>query len=95
MRLDVLDDENGDMMIVDNDIVIGEADNDYANDIIISAPGDFKETPTLGVFIQRFLQGPFDISTIEKAVREQLRADGYPNARVTRNASGQINIAFE
>ncbi len=92
MRIDHLEDENGDLLIENEDLVIGESDNDYINDIIVSGQGDYKETPLIGVFINKYLQSPFDISVIEKAIKEQLKSDGYLQAKVTKDAQNKLTV---
>lgn len=75
----------GDILIKDGDFVIGPSDNQHIADIIMSAPGWFKEFPLLGVDLPNYLNKR-DVQQLEQNINLQLQSDGYN----TQNAQFEI-----
>ena len=62
---------------IKGDFVIGESDAQHVQDIINSYAGWWKEFPTLGVGIKKYLGTPGGIQVLKRAVKIHLRSDGY------------------
>ncbi len=73
---DFLLDENGDLKIVNGDFVIGDAEEQTVERILISKPGEWKEYPQVGCDIQKAFNGVID-RFLERNVRVQLESDGF------------------
>ena len=56
----ILIDDNGDLMIRNGRLVVGDCDNDVAERIIRAWQGEFKEAPLLGGNIDKMLGGKVD-----------------------------------
>ena len=72
---DILDDD-GDLMIENGDIVIGDGTLQHIRDILIAAPGHYKQYPYLGADIGELINGELDVE-LKKKIRMQLTSDGY------------------
>lgn len=73
---DFLLDEDGDLLITQNDFVLGGSDGQHMEMLFELEPGELKENPMTGIGIQRRLNGSID-GEFRKEVRLQLEADGY------------------
>lgn len=83
-RIDILEDENGDELIENGDFAIGESDGLHVRDLLLDAPGDWRQYPQVGMLIARFrnassVQKP----QFESELRATLTADGYKVKSVT------------
>lgn len=74
-------DENGDILLKDGDYVIGESDMQHIEDILDAYPGEYRNAPLLGVYLQRALNGPMD-GSIRKDIRLNLESDNYQVKKV-------------
>lgn len=75
---DFLTGSDGDLIIgADGDFVVGLSDGQHIEAILIAAPGDYKQSPLLGVNIQSFLNSPATANTLRRAIQLQLESDGY------------------
>lgn len=59
------------------DFLVGESDTQHVQDIINSNVGWWKEFPTLGVGIKKYLGNPGGIQVVKRAVKIHLKSDGY------------------
>ncbi len=66
----------GDILIVNGDFVIGDSDLQHISDIILSAPGWFKEFPLLGVDPENSLNGR-GVDELRQQINIALQSDGY------------------
>ena len=92
---DFLEDSNLDELITDGDYVVGRSDFQHIDDIIVSAPGAWREYPTCGVAIQQFQSSAGQKQTIERIINQQLTADGVQNIFIgtTETTNGiQFNV---
>lgn len=64
---------------LDGDFRAGDPENQYIHYLVISAPGHWKEFPSIGVAIVQYLQSTAPASTIQRAIRVQLINDVFPN----------------
>lgn len=74
---DYLLDSNGDLLITNGDIVVGESDKQHIKDTINAFPGWWKQYPTDGVGIAAYAKARANTLELEKQLRLQLESDGY------------------
>jgi hypothetical protein len=91
---DILVDDTGDIACENGDFVIGPSDDQHVQDLILASPGDYKESPMLGVGIINTLNGKLD-GAMKRKIRINLEADGYKVNSITQNEEGTINVDYE
>ena len=71
--------ENNDLEIDPNtgDFLTADSDTQHVKDIINSFSGWYKEFPTVGVGIKRYLGRPGGIQVLKREIKLQLKSDGY------------------
>jgi hypothetical protein len=91
---DILLDSGFDLEIKDGDFNIGEVTDQNQKLILISVPGDFKESPSLGVGLEDYLndERPGDLRDV---IRRNLVADGMYVQAITINEKGELDIKAE
>jgi len=77
-----LDDE-GDLVILDGDLMVGDADIQNQKLCILIAKGELREFPTAGVGIQQFLLGEVGVYELTTEIKRQLELDGAKVDKVT------------
>jgi hypothetical protein len=83
MAKDILLDQNGDLLIVDGDLVIGNSEQQDVDLIFSSHKGEYKEHPLLGFGASRYLKK--SNNNVEEFVRElelQLELNGFENPEI-------------
>lgn len=73
---DLLLDEAGDLLEVDGDFVEGESDMQHIEDILDAYPGEYRNAPLLGVYLQRGINGLID-GSIRRDININLQSDNY------------------
>ena len=73
---DLLLDDDGDLKIINGDFVIGEAEVQSVERLLISKPGEWKEFPQVGCDIKKSMNGSIG-RFLERNVRVQLESDGF------------------
>lgn len=92
---DILLDEDGDLLIVNGDFVIGESDQQHIQRIMISNPGDIKPNALLGASASQMKSAPYtELDDWERTVRMNLDADRYADAD-TRLQDGELYISLK
>ncbi len=73
--IDIKQTNDGDLDLTSGDIEMIEPTGQHQRDILIAAPGDYKESPTAGVDSVRYM---FDVDPADylRRIRKQLTADG-------------------
>jgi len=71
--------ENNDLAIDANtgDFFLTDSDTQHVKDIINSFVGWYKEFPTLGVGVKRYLGRPGGIQVLKREIKIHLKSDGY------------------
>lgn len=71
--------QNNDLFIDSTigDFAIGDSDTQHVQDIINAWAGWWKEFPTLGVGIKRYLGASGGVQVVKRAIKIQLKGDGY------------------
>lgn len=67
-----------DYINANNDVEWFASDVAHIHSIISANPGEFKETPTLGVGIGKYLNASGIDAEIKRSVMMNLQNDGYP-----------------
>jgi len=87
---DVLVDSDGDLLIVDGDLVIGDSDEQNQRHLILASKGEYKRNPEIGGDLLNLL----DEDNPKKAVTEikkQLEYDGAKVNNITYK-EGKLDI---
>lgn len=93
-RYDIQYGDNGDLLVVDNDLVYDVSDEQHIEDTINAAPGWWKENYPDGVNIRSYLNSDGQAQVLARAIKIQLESDLYTvdNPLIQFNASGQLII---
>jgi hypothetical protein len=90
---DILLTEGQELVIKNNDLVIGDCDDQNIYDILISEKGEWKLTPQIGCNAINFINSPFDVQAIKNIVRLNLEIDGFKvNEIFVSNDNDNIEI---
>lgn len=92
---DFLQNNDNDLLIENNDFVIGNSDEDHIVDIINSAQGDWKEYIFCGVGIDNFLNSSGAQLQLRKQILQQLTADGYSSVSVVFTDNNTTNFEVD
>jgi hypothetical protein len=77
-RIDILETDDGDELIEDGDFAIGESDALHVRDLILDAPGDWRQNPVIGFMADRYKNAKATKRRqFESELREMLELDGY------------------
>src|SRR5436853_7829363 len=79
---DFMLDADGDLLIENDDYVIGLSDEQHIEDILDGYPGEYRNAPMLGVYLQRAVNGLVD-GSIRRDIAINLEADNYKVGSVT------------
>jgi hypothetical protein len=90
MRQDFLLDADGDIKIVNGDLIIGESDQQHVELLLSTSPNDWKENPVTGAAMIKSLGGNLS-GFAKRNVAVQLEADGYAVNSIEENENG-INV---
>jgi hypothetical protein len=82
---------DNDLIIQNNDLVIGESDDQHIEDTINAGPGWWKENYTDGVNIRQYLKSK-NFQEINRSITLNLQADGYAATPIISNNNGQLTI---
>lgn len=88
----------GDLEIKDGDFLVDYADEQHIESILVANKGDFKQHPLTGVGIKDYLNAPLSrttLTSLEKQIRLQLKADGFEVEKAEMESNGDINIIAE
>lgn len=84
--------ENNDIKIANGDVVIGDSDNQHVQLLAATSAGQWKQSPSAGMGLNRFLLGEStDVTKMLHIVDVQLKADGVASKTV-RFTNGQLQI---
>lgn len=73
---DILLDSDGDLLIENGDLLVGDCSDQCIADIIESDTGNWKEHPEVGVGIGKYMRAAGGFSELEREIRVQLAGDG-------------------
>lgn len=93
---DIKLDSDGDLFIdpLTGDFAIADSDKQHIIDILNAFPGWWKEFPSVGVGMQKYIDSSGKQQEIERAIKLQLQADGYQvdTITATQNTDGTFNV---
>jgi hypothetical protein len=89
----ILVDDDGDLMVRDGSLVIGDCAADVAQRIIVAWTGEFKESPLLGGNAKKMIAGTPD-PFWEGNVRSQLKKEKV-NVSALRASKDGIELTIE
>lgn len=92
--IDIIDNEQGDLDLSTGDLMLQESTRSHQADILLSAQGDWCETPLLGVGIIDYINDN-DPSGLLSATALQMQDDGMDVERIEFNEKGEIEIDAE
>jgi hypothetical protein len=76
---DIKLDSDQDLFIDPNtgDFAFADSDTQHVKDILNSYAGWWKETPTLGVGVKRYLGSSSSLQQLKRSIKIHLKTDGY------------------
>lgn len=92
---DILLDDDFDLLIKNGDLVIGDADEQHLQLIVLLEPGQIRYSPLTGIGISKKLLSPLTLSKQDQIRREaylQLELDGYQPGASTVEFGEEIII---
>jgi len=98
MVRDILIGEEGDVVSIAGDFVIGFSDEQHVEDLMLSSKGQYKQHPLTGIDIIDYFHGPLSQKEKDNLRREimlQVEADGMRKASITFLADGTITVKGE
>lgn len=87
---DIALDNNNDLQIANGDFVIGESTEQHQTLLLLSDKNDWKESPTVGVGIESFLDDE-EPADMHREIRLQFAKDGMKVKKI-QTVRGQIQI---
>jgi hypothetical protein len=91
----ILLDEDGDLMVRNGGLVVGDVKEQTVQLLFISAAGEWKEHPTVGIGIKTMQHGATDRFT-DRTIRVQLEAIGFKLKTLNITSAGiEVNGDFK
>jgi hypothetical protein len=87
---DMLLDDTGDLLILNNDVVLGESSEQHQRLLLQSTKGDWKEQPTVGVNAPFYLKDD-DKNGLMGSIKTEFEKDGLKVNKIIFSGS-KINI---
>lgn len=89
--------QNNDIFIdtVEGDFAFAESDPQHVQDIIEAYAGWWKQFPTLGVGVKKYLSRSGSVQFLKRAIKVNLKADGYRTDKIIVNDENQIFVTGE
>jgi hypothetical protein len=95
-RTDILLDENNSILCRDGDIVCGESDQQHVQLLVSSNKGDFKESPTVGAGIIKYVKAAESrLKEMRRDIKVQLNNDGYKFIGFATDENNETTIDYE
>lgn len=85
-----------DLSFKNGDLNIAYSDEQHMEHVMLAYPGQYKQTPWIGIGVEDLLKAPTDakiIRTLERDIKLQLEADGAKN--VTAKSDLNLNIKID
>lgn len=85
---------NGDIVLVDGDLALAQADEQHIQDTISGFAGWWKEAPADGVGVFQYAGSAGSVQDLARAIMLQLRGDGYEcnNPAIGLDGNGKLSI---
>jgi hypothetical protein len=88
---DIMLDELNDVLLQNNDLVIGYSDQQQREHLLLTEKGDVKQFPDAGVGTLKFLESE-DPGALLREISIQFSADGMRLKQVRFNETGKILV---
>ena len=88
---DFLLDDDGDLLIINGDLVVGE---DTTTDVALlmkSFKGEWKQHPLTGIEAVTMVKKRNGVARLKKEAKQQLRENGFTNIEITKDGE-EINV---
>ncbi|WP_442589204.1 hypothetical protein ACSBL2_24610 [Pedobacter sp. AW31-3R] len=95
---DILLDDNLDLAFEGGDFIVGDAEDQHQQLILLASQGSFRESPLTGINIISYMKTGFNrtqVDELKQKCRVQLQYDGYANAFIQINSFEDIQINAE
>lgn len=93
---DFLLDDEFDLLIEDNDLVIGNADEQDMKLLLLTMKGEWKTQPLTGAGLERFQKSTADEApAMVKEIKSQLAQNGFQNIKVDSRTLGQPKVSAD
>jgi len=92
---DIMLDDNLDLLIQNGDFVIGDAEEQIQQLILIASQGSFRESPLTGINIVTYLKSrmtPGLVDALKQKIKLQFQYDGYTTVTPTIDSFTDIDI---
>ena len=89
---DIILDNEMDLIIEDGDFVVEESTLQHQNILLLSHKGQFKQSPTIGVGIDIFLNDEVTSDEIRRRIQEQFELDGMTIQKLKINGRTNLTI---
>ncbi|MFT3750972.1 MAG: hypothetical protein QM768_21845 [Agriterribacter sp.] len=83
---------DGDLIVKNNDLLIGNSDMQHKQDLLLTEKGSIKQYPDAGVGAQTFLEAE-DTAGFLREVSLQFTADGMQVEKLQLTQQGVLNVA--
>ena len=95
-RTDFLYDDDGDLLIIDGDFATGLSDEQHVSDILSANKGDYRQFPTVGAGLIRFVKKQDNnLAELKREIQVNLQSDGYKVTDLTIASTGDMNLDYE
>lgn len=97
MRRGMLLGDDGDLMVENGGLAIGQTDDQNVSMLISASKGEFKHAPALGVGMVDFIKksSPSASEELKRRISVNLKADGYKVNRLNLSPAGELNLDYE
>lgn len=95
-RKGILLSDNGDLLITNGNLTIGDSDDQNVTSILSAVKGEIKENPLLGVGLINYVNKQNNnLEQLKREVSVNLKADGYNIDRFSLDESGGFSIDYK
>jgi hypothetical protein len=84
-----------DLATAGGDFVLAEADEQHQALLLLTNPGEWRQSPLTGIGLLRWLAGPMDErrrAELQRLITIQLERDGYTVATVKVSADSKLDL---
>lgn len=85
MPNDILLDDDFDLLLLNGDMVIGEATRQHQALLLLTSPGELREFPMRGVGLQHWLLDDTAKGDVTRRIKQEFEADGMTVVRIRYN----------
>ncbi len=92
MAQDILFGSDGDLLIENGDLVVGDSRYQHVQGLLLAHKGHYKFDPLAGVGIERFLNDEIQETELMREIRTELERDGFAVAVLYIQEDGKLKI---